>query len=62
MQILSFSFHIDELGNPWLVSIKGDFKFEPKAKNSLLPNSNFDDLKAHMLKETIKVIERKIKN
>jgi hypothetical protein len=42
-----------------LVSIKGDFNFEPKAKSTVV-SSTFDDLKAHLLNETVKVIERKV--
>jgi hypothetical protein len=49
------------LGNPWLSSVKGDFSFEAKHKNSLVPSQSFDDIKAHLLNETIKVIERKLK-
>jgi len=40
--------------------MKGDFNFEPKNKNSMSNHQYFDDLKAHMLNETIKVIERKV--
>jgi hypothetical protein len=62
VQILSFNFQIDDEGSPWLASIKGDFNFQPKSKNNLSTAQTFDDLKAHLLNETIKVIERKVKN
>ena len=43
------------------MGVKGDFRFEPKAKSVLTQTQNFDDLKAHMLNETIKIMERKVK-
>ena len=58
VQILAFNFQIDEQVNPWLFSIKGDFNFTPKAKSAAMPS--FDDIKAHLLNETVKVIERKV--
>ena len=56
---MAFNFQIDEHSSPWLLSIKGDFNFEPKAKSTVV-SSTFDDLKAHLLNETVKVIERKV--
>lgn len=63
IQVLAFKFQIDETGEPWLLKVKGDLRFEPKFKSSSasLNQQNFDDLKAHLLNEAIKVAERKIK-
>lgn len=55
VQVLKFNFQIDELGNPWLLGIKGDMKFEQRSSQA------FDDIKAHLLKEVVKVLERKVR-
>jgi hypothetical protein len=55
VQVLKFNFQLDELGNPWLLGIKGDMKFEQRSSQA------FDDIKAHLLKEVVKVLERKVR-
>lgn len=63
MQILVFNFQLDETGRPWLSSIRGDHDFASTAsQNSNTQTANsFNDLKAHMINEVVKVIERKVK-
>ena len=55
VQLLKFKFQLDLRAHPWLVKVSGDLSFQ------IRDNTVFDDQKAHLVNETLLMIERKVK-